>query len=134
MSIRKIDIAGHQITIRASSDDAHLEEVTRILDQRVREVKARIPDSTEALLFVSLALTDELLLAQQRLAYISEHGQARISELLQLLDHLDRGSLSRSVDTPIAPTEKNEATEQDVLAASPVTEDAASTSNPKQEA
>lgn len=91
MSIRRIEIAGHYITIRAKADDEHLNEVIATLDERVRAVKARIADSTEALLFVSLALTDELLLAQQRLSDISERGQARIGELLQLLDRIDRG-------------------------------------------
>ena len=111
MSIRRIEIAGHYITIRAKADDEHLNEVIATLDERVRAVKVRIADSTEALLFVSLALTDELLLAQQRLNDISERGQTRIGELLQILDRLDRGG--RTPEPTPEPTESvAESTEQ----------------------
>ena len=89
MSIRKLKIAGREITIRSASSDEHLNEVVDTLNHRIREVQEMIPDSNEAILFVALALTDELVTAESKLHALQNTTQDKIENILQALEQLD---------------------------------------------
>lgn len=93
MSIKKLKIAGREITIRSTSSDEHLDEVVDTLNYRIQEVQEMIPDSNEAILFVALALTDELVTAEGKLHLLQNTTQAKIENLLQALEQLDHRSV-----------------------------------------
>ena len=92
MSIRKLKIAGREITIRSNNSDEHLDEVVQTLNDRIREVQEMIPDSNEAILFVVLALTDELVTAESKLNRIQTSTHAKIENLLSALESFDHRS------------------------------------------
>ena len=92
MSIRKLKIAGRSITIRSASPEEHLNEVVETLNHRIQEVQEMIPDSNEAILFVALALTDELVTAESKLHTLQNTTQEKIENILQALEQLDHRS------------------------------------------
>ena len=86
MSIKTVRIAGRSLRVRASEDESHLDRVVEELNQRIRDVQKRIPDSSESMLFVSLALMDELVSARQQLEEIRGGAQGTIQNLLSALE------------------------------------------------
>jgi cell division protein ZapA (FtsZ GTPase activity inhibitor) len=86
MNIRKIKIAGRNLTIRSTGEDTHIDQVVEALNHKITETQRMIPDSTEALLFVALALSDELARAQNRLDLIQSSTQVKINGLLGALE------------------------------------------------
>ena len=93
MKINQLTIGGRVINVRSSSNDAHLEAVTEELNARIEGVQSVIPDSHEALLFVALALTDELLNTQKRLDEIQGAAEDKVYRLLDLLEDFQTDNL-----------------------------------------
>ena len=86
MSIKQLNIAGRTITIRSTSDEEHLNEVAAVLSERILDTQTHIPDSSQALLFVALALTDELLTAHQRISDIEYATKSKLDSVLRALE------------------------------------------------
>ena len=94
MSIQKIKIAGRTLTVKSESGDDHLYYVVDQLNQRIRETQAVIPDSSESILFVALALMDELVSTQQELDHIKHGAQGKIHHLLNALEAFEKRHIS----------------------------------------
>ena len=90
----QLTIGGRMIKVRSSSNEEHLLKVSEELNERIRETQQVIPDSREALLFVALALTDELMNTQDRLYEIQGAAEDKIENLLHLLESLEPVSSS----------------------------------------
>ena len=89
MKITRLNIGGRVISIRSSSDEVHLTHVSEELNDRIAETQRVIPDSHEALLFVALALTDELINTQNRLEEVQIATEDKVGRLLDILESLD---------------------------------------------
>lgn len=85
----QLNIGGRVIKVRSSSNEEHLLKVSDELNERIRETQRVIPDSREALLFVALALTDELMNTQDRLDEIQGATENKIENLLNILESLE---------------------------------------------
>ena len=88
MKTTRLNIGGRTINVRSSSDDQHLQLVSEELNERIMETQRVIPDSHEALLFVALALTDELIEVQNQLAEIQEITEDKVMRLVNLFEQL----------------------------------------------
>ena len=89
MKITRLNIGGRTISIRSSSNEIHLNQVSEELNERIMETQRVIPDSHEALLFVALALTDELINTQNRLEEVQIATEDKVGRLLDILESLD---------------------------------------------
>ncbi len=85
----QLTIGGRIIKVRSSSNEEHLLKVSEELNERIHETQRVIPDSREALLFVALALMDELMNTQDRLYDIQETAEDKIQNLLGILETLE---------------------------------------------
>ena len=94
MSIQKIKIAGRTLTVKSENSEEHLHYVVDQLNQRIRETQAVIPDSSESILFVALALMDELVTTQQELEHIKHGAQNKIHHLLTALEAFEKRHIS----------------------------------------
>ena len=88
MKVVKLNIGGRTINVRSNSDEVHLNQVADELNERITQTMRVIPDSHEALLFVALALTDELIEAQNQLAEIQEITEDKVMRLVNLFEQL----------------------------------------------
>ena len=89
MKVIQLNIGGRTINVRSTSNEEHLLQVRDELNERIQATQAVIPDSHEALLFVALALADELLNTQERLYEVQEATEEKIHNLLQILENLE---------------------------------------------
>ena len=89
MKTTRLNIGGRTINVRSSSDDQHLQLVSEELNARIMEIQKVIPDSHEALLFVALSLTDELINTQTRLDEVQHATEDKVRRLLKILESLD---------------------------------------------
>jgi len=89
MKITRLNIGGRTISIRSNSNEIHLTQVSEELNERIMETQRVIPDSHEALLFVALALTDELINTQNRLEEVQIATEDKVGRLLDILESLD---------------------------------------------
>ena len=89
MKVTQLNIGGRTINVRSSSDEEHLQLVSEELNERIRSTQSVIPDSHEALLFVALALTDELMNTQDRLYELQDATEEKVQRLLGLLEKLE---------------------------------------------
>lgn len=96
MKVNRLNIGGRTINVRSSSNETHLRLVSEELNERIRETQQVIPDSHEALIFVALSLTDELINTQLRLDEVQQATEDKINNLLKILESLEpvEGSLS----------------------------------------
>ena len=94
MSIQKIKIAGRTLTVKSENGDEHLHYVVEQLNQRIKETQAVIPDSSESILFVALALMDELVSTQQELDHVKHGAQSKIGHLLHALEDFEKRHMS----------------------------------------
>ena len=88
MKVVKLNIGGRTINVRSNSDEVHLNQVADELNERITQTMRVIPDSHEALLFVALALTDELIEVQNQLAEIQEITEDKVMRLVNLFEQL----------------------------------------------
>lgn len=95
MRLVRVNIAGRDLTIRSAASENHLEHVVNTLNDKIRNTKAQIPDSAEAMLFVALSLMDELVVATQKLEYIQHNAQQKIDSILTELDRFEKGSRAK---------------------------------------
>lgn len=96
MKINKLNIGGRVISVRSESSDDHLAVVSEELNARIDAVQSVIPDSHEALLFVALALTDELINTQNRLDEIQGATERKVHTLLNLLEDFQTDTLTQT--------------------------------------
>ncbi len=89
MKVTQLNIGGRWINVRSSSDEEHLQQVSEELNERIRATQQVIPDSHEALLFVALALTDELMNTQDRLYHLQDATEDKVQRLLGILENLE---------------------------------------------
>ena len=89
MKVIQLNIGGRVLNVRSSSNEDHLYRVRDELNERIKATQAVIPDSHEALLFVALALVDELMNTQDRLYDVQEATEEKIHTLLGLLENLE---------------------------------------------
>ena len=89
-SIKRVKVAGRQISVRAHSGEAHLNAVVQEVNERVEQMSHVIPDSTESLLFVLLSVMDELIRTQERLFELQEGTQQRVGNVLSALEDFER--------------------------------------------
>ena len=89
MKVTQLNIGGRTINVRSSSDEEHLKLVSEELNERIQSTQSIIPDSHEALLFVALALTDELMNTQDRLYELQDATEEKVQRLLGLLEKLE---------------------------------------------
>lgn len=89
MKVTQLNIGGRTINVRSSSNEEHLRLVSEELNERIHSTQAIIPDSHEALLFVALALTDELMNTQDRLYELQDATEEKVQRLLGLLENLE---------------------------------------------
>lgn len=89
MDVTQLNIGGRTINVRSSSDEEHLRLVSEELNERIKSTQAVIPDSHEALLFVALALTDELMNTQDRLYELQDATEEKVERLLGILENLE---------------------------------------------
>ena len=89
MKVTQLNIGGRTINVRSSSNEEHLRLVSEELNERIQATQSIIPDSHEALLFVALALTDELMNTQDRLYDLQDATEEKVQRLLGLLENLE---------------------------------------------
>jgi len=88
-------ICGHPLTVRSSADEAYVQSLARLVDERVRQASAQGAPPTGGALLAALSLADELMKSKGELARVTGHHKAlrreagaRADALLTLLDDL----------------------------------------------
>lgn len=95
MNTYELVICGHPLTVRSTADEAYVQSLARLVDERVKQASAQGAPPTGGALLAALALADELMKSKGELARITGHHKAlrnqagaRADALLTLLDDL----------------------------------------------
>jgi cell division protein ZapA (FtsZ GTPase activity inhibitor) len=95
MHTYELVICGHPLTVRSTADEAYVQSLARLVDERVRQASAQGAPPTGGALLAALSLADELMKSKGELARVTGQHQAlrrqantRADALLNLLDDL----------------------------------------------
>jgi len=83
----ELTVLGQTLTLRSEADPAYLRSLVALLEERVTALQnAGVRDPTKALILAALDITDELQRSRDDPARDTNQVQARLSQLLEILD------------------------------------------------
>lgn len=85
MTTHQLDIAGHSLTVRSSADEAYVQQLADLLDERVRSAAHQGAGPVASVLLTALGLADELTKCREREADLREAIRGRASALAEAL-------------------------------------------------
>ena len=84
-----LEIAGTRFRLVADADEAHLESLASMVNQRVAELggQARAASSAQLLAMAALALADDLKASQDKLRQVDELTRTTIANAIARIDN-----------------------------------------------